>query len=270
MANFRFLDPNPIHWNNDGTVCAGGELRFYTTLTTTPTNAGEGPDLSPSLGATVTLDSSGRAEDDIWLPGVTRVRLYDADGALQWDRDYVQDAAVGGITPLDPADGTEDQVYSTDGVDALWRTILEVPDPSGNSGKYVGTDGTSIAWTAFPAAVTYSETALPDGITQSGSDLQIGKYKIQNGSGVAPTASAAYTSVAVTFAEAYASAPLFIGIEPNTDNVTPAGALVSFAVTSRSTTGFTVKFYAGQEHGASDWFITSAVNFKYSAHGIVA
>ena len=270
MAGFRLLDQNCQYRLDDGTVAAAGELRFYETGTTTPKNVYEGSDLSPSLGSTVTLDSAGRAEDDVWLDGVYRVRLYDADAAMVWSRDDVQGQEAGGITPLDPADGTEDQVYSTDGVDALWRTILEVPDPTGQSGKYLGNDGLVPAWTAFPAAVTYDETSLPDGITQSGNDLQVGKYKIQNGSGVAPTASAAYTSVAVTFAEAYASAPLFIGIEPNTDNVTPAGALVSFAVTSRSTTGFTVKFYAGQEHGASDWFITSAVNFKYSAHGIVA
>ena len=152
-------------------------------------------------------------------------------------------------------------------MDYVFVDVEQVPDPTGHSGEQLGTDGTLVFW---EAKSVFTEAALPSGITQAGTDLQIGKYKIQNGSGVAPTASAAYTSVAVTFAEAFASAPMFIGIEPNTDNVTPAGALVSFSVTSRSTTGFTVKFYAGQEHGASDWYITAAVNFKYSAHGIVA
>jgi len=63
---------------------------------------------------------------------------------------------------------------------------------------------------------------------------------------------------------------LHVSITPRTDNITPAGALVSYSVTSLSTTGFTVKFYAGQEHGASDWFITSAVAFTYSVSGLVA
>ena len=74
----------------------------------------------------------------------------------------------------------------------------------------------------------------------------------------------------MTFATAYASGPLHVSITPRTDNITPAGALCSYSVTSLSTTGFTVTFYAGQEHGASDWFITSAIDFTYSVTGLVA
>jgi hypothetical protein len=161
-------------------------------------------------------------------------------------------------------------VLGTDGSSYLFLDVLAVPDPTGHAGQQLGTDGEAIFWEAKQTIPTYDADNLPGGIEQGSTSYQIGNMLVQSGSDTAPTAAAAYTSKAVTFATAFAAAPVFIGIEPNTDNVTPAGALVSFAVTSRSTTGFTVKFYAGQEHGSNDWFITSAVNFKYQATGIVA
>lgn len=59
-------------------------------------------------------------------------------------------------------------------------------------------------WEAKATATTYTEASLPGGITQGATSVQIGKLKIQSGSGTAPTAAAEYTTApAVTFDEAY-------------------------------------------------------------------
>ena len=270
----RLLDQNPVYFNNDNTVCAGGELRFYESETTTPLNVYSSPTLGTSLGSTVTLDASGRAEDDIWLAvDAYRVRLYTGaapDGVMVWSRDFAGDTATGAVVVPDPSTGDEDDVLSTDGVAYLFRAIREVPDPTGNSGKYVGTDGTAVSWTAFPAAVTYDEDTLPGGFTQGATSVQIGKFKIQTGTGSAPTAAAeSTTSAAVTFGEAYATL-LHIDVTPTgTGGFTGRGAGVDKQVNG-STTGFTVRFYAGAEHGSNDYNITSTVNFTWVAFGIVA
>ncbi len=268
---FRFLDPNPIYWANDGTMCAGGTLRFYENNSTTPTNAGEGQDLSPSLGATITLDSSGRAEDDVWLAsGSYRARLYNADDELQWSRDYVQDADGLALTPLDPADGNEDDVYSTDGIAALWRAIREVADPTGHSGKYYGNDGAVTGWYAFPAATVYDEDSLPGGIAQDATTFRVGNLLVQTGSGTAATSGTTATSEGVTFGAAFDTAPVVVGVTPTVGSVTSEGAHVSAQATSITTSGFTANFFAGAEDGGGDLSISTPVTFRWIAFGIKA
>ena len=271
---FRLLDQNPVYFNNDGTVCSGGEIRVYANLTTTPENAAEGEDLTPSLGSTIKLDASGRAEDDIWIStGPVRVRLYDADGVMQWSRDYVQDGATAGITPLDPTAGTEDQVYSTDGTDALWRTIIEVPDPTGNSGKYVGTDGTAISWTAFPAATVYDADNLPGGFTQdndSEGSVTWGNIRLQWGVSSAPTSATVVTTKAITFHTAFSGTPYYTNAVPTSGGVTSdtPSAQCSSNTTTESSTGATFRFFAGAEdEGSGSTAITSVVAFKWVSIG---
>jgi hypothetical protein len=273
MAGFRLLDQNTQYRLDDGTVAAGGELRFYENNTTTPKNVYDGADLSPSLGSTVTLDSAGRAEDDVWLDGVYRVRLYDADGAMVWSRDDVQGQEAGGITPLDPADGNEDDVYSTDGTTASWRAIREVPDPTGNSGKYLGTDGEAISWTAFPAATVYDEDTLPGSFTQdndaSGS-FTIGNIRVEWGNDTAPTAASVVTTKAVTFHTAFSGTPYYVGVTPTAGGVTSdtPSARCSAQALSANSTGFTASLFAGAEdEGNGSTNITSSVSFNWMAIG---
>ncbi len=275
MAGFRLLDQNAQYRLDDGTVAADGELRFYETGTTTPKNVYNGSDLSPSLGSTVALDSSGRPEDnkDIWLDGVYRVRLYSEDGSLVWSRDDVQGQEAGGITPLDPADGNEDDVYRTDGTDAYWGAIREVPDPTGNSGKYLGTDGDAISWTAFPAETTYDEDTLPGSFTQdndaSGS-FTIGNIRVQWGTDTAPTSATVVTTKAVTFHTAFSGTPYFTEAVPTSGGVTSdtPSAQCSSNTTTESSTGATFRFFAGAEdEGSGSTAITSVVAFKWVSIG---
>ena len=270
MAAFRLLDQCPAYRDDEGNIVASGELRFYETGTTTPKNVTNGSG-GASLGSTVALDSSGRPESDKdpWLDGIYRVRLYDADDVLVWSRDNVQEAATGGITPLDPADGTEDQVYSTDGVNAEWRSISEVPSQTGHSGKYLTTDGTVASWGTVTIP-TYDADDLPGGIEQTTTTFRIGNLLIQMGSGTVPTAAAIKSSVAVTFASAFDSTPVYVGLTANAAGVTGESAHVSMQATSLSASGFTAHAFAGAEDGGGNLNITSSVPFQYIAIGIKA
>ncbi len=272
MAAFRFFDPNPVQWDNFGVLAAGGSLTFTLSGATTASSVYGEPDLSTDNGNVIALDAAGRPEVDVWMDSTIeyRVVLKDSDGDEIWTKDNVRDSGASSTAFPDPADGDNGQFCVTDGTTASWASILQVPDPTGASGKVLTNNGSTFSWLSLTAAAIYSETSLPGGITQSGADLQIGKLKFQTGTGTAPTASAEYTTKAITFSEAYASGPLIVLISPRTDNITPGNALVSWSVTSKSTTGFTVKFYAGQEHGNNNWFITSAIDFDYVAMGLVA
>ena len=130
----RLLDQNAAYRDDEGVICAGGSLTFSVTGTSTPKNVYTDSTLGTSLGPSVDLDASGRAEVDVWLAAdaLYRVVLKDASANVIWTRDSVGDANVGGLVPLDPADGDADDVYSTDGINALWRPIREVADPSGH------------------------------------------------------------------------------------------------------------------------------------------
>ena len=50
---------------------------------------------------------------------------------------------------------------------------------------------------------------------------------------------------------------------------TPQGARVGWSVVP-STTGFTVYFYAADEHDTPGWLITNTVAFDYRAEGVSA
>lgn len=269
MAAFRLLDQDTQYRNDDGTLCAGGQLRFYDTGTTTPKDVYAEAALSTNLGATVDLDAAGRAENDIWLDGEYRVRLYDADSVQIWSRDNVRDIATGGLVPLDPATGTDGQVYKTDGVDPYWDDVREVPDPTGSSGKYLGTDGTLLTWTAFPASVTYDADNLPGGITENSTTITIGNTMIIRGSSTMASTGALTGSKAVTFATAFTGTPHVMVELTGSGGHTPQGAKVGHSVVPTST-GFTFYAYAADEHDSPGWLITNTVAFDYVAIGSIA
>lgn len=273
MAAFRLLDQCPQYRDDEGNIVADGELRFYETGTTTPKNVTNGSG-GASLGSTVALDSSGRPETDKdpWLDGIYRVRLYDADDALVWSRDNVQEAATGGITPLDPADGTEDQVYSTDGVNAEWRSISEVPSQTGHSGKFLTTDGTVASWGTVTIP-TYDADSLPGGITQdndSSGSITIGNIRIEWGNDTAPTSASVLSTKAVTFHTAFSGTPYYVGVTPTSGGVTSdtPSARCSAQALSANSTGFTASLFAGAEdEGSGSTAITSTVGFNWLAIG---
>ena len=122
------------------------------------------------------------------MSGNYRCILKDSAGATVWTRDDTRDTVAATYYPVpDPASGTDLQVVTTDGADYYLADFLAVPDPTGHASQYLTNDGALVSWAALP---TYSETSLPAGITQSGANLQIGKFKIQTGTDTAPSAAA--------------------------------------------------------------------------------
>ena len=267
---FRILDQAAQYRKADGTLNSGGSLNYFENNSTTPKNVTNGSG-GASLGAVVTLGADARPETnkDPWGTGIYRIVLKDSAGATIDTKDNVQDGTTGGLVPLNPASGTAGQAYLTDGVAAYWASLLTVPSPTGHSGKYLGNNGETSSWTAFPATVVYSATSLPGGVVQGATSFQIGKLLVQFGSGTAPIAVAEFTSVAATFPTAYATL-LHVDCTPTgSAGYTGRGTGVTKQVNG-STSGFTVRFFAGAEHGASDFNIITAVTFTWVAYGLVA
>lgn len=251
-------------------MCAGGSLTFSATGTSTPKSVYGEEALSTDLGSSLTLDSAGRTTVDVWLDGDYRVILKDSDAATIWTLDKVNDdvAATAYAVP-DPNGGTDGQYIATDGTDYYLEDLIAVPTPSGHSGQYLTNDGSVISWATIPAIPTYTTTSLPGGITQGATSFQIGKLLVQFGSDTAATAAAEYTTDSVTFGTAYATL-LHVSCSPTgSSGFTTRGTGVSQQIAG-STTGFTVRFSAGNEHGASDWNITTAVTYTWIAFGLVA
>jgi len=266
----RLLNQKPQYRLADGSLCAGGSLNFYDTGTTTPKSVYGEEALSTDLGSSLTLDSAGRTTPDVWLDGDYRVILKDADDATIWTLDDVNDLATATAYAVpDPASGADGQAILTDGTDFYLADLIQVPDPTGHSGEQLGTDGTLTYWEAKQTIPTYTATSLPGGIAQGSTSFQIGKLLVQFGSDSAATASAEYTTDSVTFPTAYATL-LHVACSPTgSSGFTTRGTGVSQQIAG-STTGFTVRFSAGNEHGASDWNITTAVTYTWVAFGLVA
>lgn len=265
----RLFDPANQYRDDEGVICAGGKLVFYITNTTTAKNVFSERALSNSLGNSIDLDASGRAEDDFWLASddLYRVQLYQyvSPGVYSqvWSRDDVGDANVGGLVPLDPADGNDGDVYRTDGVDPYWGPVSEVPDMAGHSNEYLTTDGEQAFWTPL---ASYDADNLPGGVVDGTTYLQIGNTMLQMGSGTASTNGTNNVTASVTFSPAFDSAPKIV-LTPTIASINNSGWTVSPAAISGTASGFTANFWADGEHGSTSTTIDSAVTFNWFAMG---
>jgi hypothetical protein len=103
----RLLNQAPVYLDDAGAPVAGGTLYFYVNGdTNTPKNVYGDKALSVNLGATELLDAGGRQVNDIWLDGSYTVILKTAGDVQVWERDDVEAPS-------------------------------ELPDVSGNNGKFV-------------------------------------------------------------------------------------------------------------------------------------
>ena len=174
--SFRILNQSPAYLNTAGQPLAGGELRFYTTGTTTPKNVYGDAALTINNGSTVTLDSSGRANVDVWGDGEYRVRLYDSLGVQIWQRDNVREVTAAGAT-IPSMVGKAGQFLTNDGSVTLWQAIRQLPDPTGHAGKVLGTDGTVFLWQASTASTAIQGVFLRQTVTAAATttiDLALG------------------------------------------------------------------------------------------------
>jgi hypothetical protein len=103
----RYISPQPQYFTDLGIPLTGGELYFYEPSTLIPKDTYSNPALSIPNTNPIVLATNGSPAVDIWLSGVYRVRLFDEDGNLQWDKDPVGGDSGSLIAYSDWANGIE-------------------------------------------------------------------------------------------------------------------------------------------------------------------
>jgi hypothetical protein len=260
---FRLKDQNTQYRSNAGAILAGGFLYFYENGTSTEKDTYSDPDLAPGhVNANpVDLDSSGRATSDIWLDGVYSVELQDSLGATVWSLDDVQaDVSDEQALPV----GDNGQFLTTDGANYSFVDISQVPDQTGHAGEYLTTDGETASWT------TIDIPELPDlSVDDDATSLTVGDMTIITGASATGSYADRTASKTVTFDTAFASSPVFIGITVTNGPHSAAGNTVTWRVSAKSTTQFTVDFTMVELDDAdSQWDFNTNVNFDWQAMGV--
>ena len=267
MSGFRLFSKLNTFYGLTGQLLALGYLKFYEAGTTTPADVFGEQDLSTNNGSTIALDSSGRPDVDIWgdIADSYLVEVYAADDTLQGSADDI--GVPGGSGTAFPAlvDG---EFLTSDGVVLLFDSIRQVPDPTGQDTKILGVVGSTLTWIPKPAdgAAGTSDTS------NTSTTFKVGSFLGQTGSDSAPASSNKSTTKSVVFAKTYDATPVHISITPTSGGVTPNGVFPKWAVTAKSTTGFTVAFNTTTGGSSADSYsgsnITSAVGFDWIAFGV--
>lgn len=259
MAAFRILSQSPVYFELDGvTPASGGRIDFTDAGTTTAKDVYGDQALSANNGSSIDLGSDGRAVDDIWGDGAYRVRVYAADGTLISDDDNVE--VPGGTGTAIPTLSAS-KFLTNDGSVLAWDSIIQVPDPTGQSGKIVGSDGTNPIWQDAPVAPTV-EPVPTGGVVVTAGSIKAGKTLIQTGTGTLPATGTTKSTVNITFATAMASCA-FVAVQ--FEDTIGTYHIIS-SVTGRTGTGFTL---AGDTNIYQIAF-NSTVDFTYIALGEVA
>ncbi|KAB7765404.1 hypothetical protein [Xanthomonas sp. LMG 12461] len=234
---------------------AGGSLTFYAQGTTTPKGTWSDSDLTIANTNPVQLDSSGRANVNIWCDGAYTVVLKDADGTSIWTRDF--DSGQGAGVTIPPL--TTAGFLTHDFTNLIWQNFPMLPDPTGSDGKVPVANGGGYTLTSLPTI-----PSLP--IVNSTSSDKIGTLLIQYGSASAPFSGNRQTSSSVSFTTAFDSAPFFVDVIPRNANHTSGGQIGVPAITVKSSTGFTVQFDS-DDFGQSNASFINAVPFDWIAFG---
>jgi len=271
MAAFRVLDPFQTFFNLDSTApAAGGRVDFFESGTSTPKAVYADPGLTTSNGSSIDLDAAGRLEVDCWGDGAYRVRQYDADDTLVKELDNIQPTTSSGLeipTPLEAG-----AVLSNDGALLQWLLALFLPDPTGQAGKWLQTDGTGASW----QPITIPTPAAPDIVlTGDGSagKIQIGtsavarKAVILWGSDTmaASGQTAAAGSFSFTGGFAFDEAPFVLPIG-RSNTVAAEGQLPAVAVIGSTPSGFSLAMNT-DDYTRNGSRINSSVPFGWIAIG---
>lgn len=261
MPAFRILSQSPVYFELDGvTPAAGGRIEFYEAGTTTAKDVYGDKALTVNNGSSIALGSDGRAVDDVWGNGSYRVRVYASDNTLISDDDDVEIPGGSGQVLPTLADG---QFISSLGGVLVATDIIQAPDPTGYSGKILGSDGTNYLFQDPPATPT-----VP--ITVGADNAQIGNtsgkaFYIQGGTATAPASGAYTTSKAITFAKTFATV-IHVSVTPL--SVQPGGPVVAYLTTPATTGGFTAVFDVAEGANANNT-IASDIPFSWVAFGTV-
>lgn len=253
---YRFLDPNPVFFELDGTlIAANGSLQFFNRGTTTPKTTFNSPALSTANANPVPLDAAGRANTEIWLSGDYTVVLRDDLGATIWTRD-VLDSASGGTTIPTLVSG---EFLTNDGINLQWDAIRQVPDPTGNANRLLSTDGSNLLW-VNQQAIPQPDITVATGSFKARGSSATPYFFMQAGSATVSPSNAPSASVNVTFPTAFSSL-VHIGVTANSNTATGSPAPLVANVVSSSTSGFTVVFDPAEGNSSNANIVNS---FTYS------
>lgn len=268
--SYRFPDPNPVFFTLDGTEpAAGGSLTFYAYGTTTPKATYSNRNLITPNANPVPLDSSGRANTEIWLDGEYTVVLKDADGnQIGTPRDVVPEVAPGASMP-DPA-GQDGKVPTSDGSQYVLETPRYVPDGTGQAGYMLvaDADGNPI-WQPQPTVeIPDPEIVVTAASFRGGTSDNTTKFYEQWGTDSANASGTATTTKAVVFPTPFASGVVpHITIIPHGDTQ-PGGPVVWNLTGPPTNTGFTVRFDVA-EGNTGNVNVVNPIPFGWSAKGTI-
>lgn len=263
-AAFRLYPSFQTFFGDDGTLLAGGQLRFTLAGTATPKDVFGEKALSTNNGSTIDLDAAGRPEHPIWGSGQYDVALHDADG-VKVGEDLTVEIPGGEATALPSL--SADKFLTNDGSVMSWAPVIQVPDPTGSANKVLSTDGTSLSWIDKPADGAAGADATNVGATST--SLHVEDMYVVTGSGTGTSVGGRTQSVSVTFGTAFTSTPVFIGIQVTSSSLSSGGNMPSWSITTSSTTGFTVQFTMGElDDSQSKYNFNAGVAFKYAAMGV--
>jgi len=257
MSAYRPLGPFPQYFLSDGSVNAGGLINFYETDLTTRQNTWSDQALTIPNANPVVLDASGVPTTDIWGSAAYGVVITDSLGANPRTFNNIQPDVGSGQTIPSLVAG---EWLTNDGSVLAWDTILQVPDPTGESGKSIATDGTSVFWQT-------PTTATP--VSGDASSIVVGTTRIQWGNGTFPASGQNYTSIPMMFSLAFSALPYFVGVTPNGQSPTAVEGVLTPSAVNLTAVGFTA--YADTGFGAipNTHTIINPIAFQWLAIGPV-
>lgn len=268
MAAYLLFNTLTTFSGSSGELLAGGEIRFFQTNTTTPQDVYGNRALSVNNGSTVALDASGRLTHECWADTTASyyVELYDADDVKQGEVSYVEIPGGQGQTIPVPSPG---EYITGDGTNFLLDDLSDrlIPDQTGQSNKILGTDGTTASWVARPA----DGAAGTSDIAQDATSFKVANMLTQTGTGTGTNVGGRSQSATITWPVAFDSAPISLDVTVTNTSLSPSGNMPSWAVSTISATGATIKFTMGElddDRGMFDF--NAAVTFMYKVTGVKA
>lgn len=269
--SFRILNQAPQYLLPSGKVNAGGRLQFFETDLSTPKATWSDEALTVLNTNPVLMDAAGRTVTDVWGDGEYGVVMTNAAGVTIWTRNNVRSDAGAGtqIPPL-----LSGRFLSNDGSVLQWQQIVLLPDLTGTNGNILWSDGALPYWAPPPAAPEIPDpdiviTTTPNKSVRLGVSDNTTKYFAQFGSDtVAPSGTKTVTD-SVVFPTPYSATPWFVDVVPTSGPASTSGAYVTWHVTSKSTTGFTVTFNIPDDDSNANWQISNTINYDWKAEGTV-
>ncbi len=263
MPSFLLFNKLQTFYGQTGQLLAGGYLQFFETDTTTPKSVYGERALSTDNGAQVALDSSGRLVHECWADtdDAYFVEIYDASDVKQGEVSYIE--VPGGAAQTIPIPDSGEFITG-DGSNFILATIREVPDPTGNSNKILGTDGTDLNWVSRPSDGEAGESDI--GADDDG--LFIGDVRITKGTGTGTSSGGRTQTVSVTFPVAFASEPWIVIPTVSNSSLSTSGNMPTHSVTAKSASGCTIQFRLSElDDDGSTWDFNAGVSFSYIAIG---